>query len=461
MSTSDPSATASRTSQKGWRELITSDDWWAVWIGLGLVFVAIAVHAGGGSFKWIAVAPQKWATLAEVLAQLRDNALRYVALLVLWAVLFGVVAKVLGWRIVDFVGSFAIVFAVALLIYSLGAWDQASHYNLEPPLVALVLGLLISNLVRCRIGSVPACASSFTSRPALSFWRWLAVRTDSVGRTGRDRTGSDRFARHVWRNLFSCAKVRLDRRFAAVLGAGGAVCGVSASIAIAGAVGAKKEDAPISITLVIFWAIVMIFVLPLISRALLLPTGVAGAWIGTSEFADAAGFAAAQTYGGYAGQIPAITGSADASVQAFTLMKVIGRDVWIGVWALVLSIIATTRWESTGVTSRVDASEIWRRFPKFILGFLIASVAVSLIAGDNYDQYKKLLVPDVVAPLQVLRTWVFTFCFLSIGLTTRLRDLAHAGARPFYAFTGGVIVNLILGYVLSVIVFAYFWSHLG
>ncbi len=142
-------------------------------------------------------------------------------------------------------------------------------------------------------------------------------------------------------------------------------------------------------------------------------------------------------------------------------MKVIGRDVWIGVWALVLSIIATTRWESTGVTSRVDASEIWRRFPKFILGFLIASVAVSLIAGDNYDQYKKLLVPDVVAPLQVLRTWVFTFCFLSIGLTTRLRDLAHAGARPFYAFTGGVIVNLILGYVLSVIVFAYFWSHLG
>ncbi len=64
----------------------------------------------------------------------------------------------------------------------------------------------------------------------------------------------------------------------------------------------------------------------------------AGAWIGTSEFADAAGLAAAQTYGGYAGNVPGIAGHADAAVTAFTLMKVIGRDVWIGVWAFVLSL---------------------------------------------------------------------------------------------------------------------------
>ena len=59
---------------------------------------------------------------------------------------------------------------------------------------------------------------------------------------------------------------------AATLGAGGAICGMSGSIAIAGAVGARKQDAPIAITLVIFWAIIMIFVLPLVSKALGLPT---------------------------------------------------------------------------------------------------------------------------------------------------------------------------------------------
>jgi len=134
----------------------------------------------------------------------------------------------------------------------------------------------------------------------------------------------------------------------------------------AGAVGAKKDQVSVAISLVVVWAIVMIFVLPLVARSLHLSTGVAGAWIGTSEFADAAGLAAAQTYGGYAGNVPGIAGNADAAVSAFTLMKVIGRDVWIGVWAFVLSLIATTRWERTGVQSKSDAGEIWRRFPKFV-----------------------------------------------------------------------------------------------
>ena len=89
--------------------------------------------------------------------------------------------------------------------------------------------------------------------------------------------------------FFTARKLGLDQRLAAVLGAGGAVCGVSASIAVAGAVRAKKEHPPIAISLVVFWAIILIFVLPLVSRTLHLPTGVGGAWIGTSEFADAAG----------------------------------------------------------------------------------------------------------------------------------------------------------------------------
>ena len=148
-----------------------------------------------------------------------------------------------------------------------------------------------------------------------------------------------------------CTAMRLglDRRLAATLGTGGAVCGVSGAIAVGGAVGAKKEHVSVAISLVVVWAIVMIFVLPLAARSLHLTTGVAGAWIGTSEFADAAGLAAAQTYGGYAGHVPGIAGPAEAAVSAFTLMKVIGRDIWIGVWAFVLSLIATTRWERTGV----------------------------------------------------------------------------------------------------------------
>ncbi len=444
-------------------DLLRKEDWWAIWIGLGLVVFAAVLFATGESIKWVAVAPQKWSQLSDVSAQLAGNGLRYGLLALVWAALFGIGAAALGIRAGGFVPAFLVIYVVSAVLYFLGLWDQAAHYNLEPPLVALALGLLISNTV-----GTPA-------------WLSPALRVEFYIKTGIVLLGAGLpLALILWAGpvaitqaaivslatfgviYFSATRLGLDKRFAATLGTGGAVCGVSGAIAIGGAVGAKKQDVSVAISLVVLWAIVMIFFLPLTARALLLPTGVAGAWIGTSEFADAAGLAAAQTYGGYAGSIAGINGHGDAAVAAFTLMKVIGRDMWIGVWAFVLSFIATTRWERTGIQSRTTASEIWQRFPKFVLGFLLASALITVIVhGYDYAAYKKLVVPGLVGPLQVLRTWAFTFAFLSIGLTTRLREFAAVGPRPFYAFTIGVIVNLAFGFVLSTRVFADFWTGLG
>jgi uncharacterized integral membrane protein (TIGR00698 family) len=446
-----------------WGELIRKEDWWAIWIGLGLIAAAIVLFANGSSIKWIAVAPQKWSHFANVSDQLKAHGTQYAALFVLWAAALGLGAAALGIRLSRFLPAFLVLYVVAGAIYFLGLWDQSAHYNLEPPLVALGLGLLVSNTV-----GVP---------------RWLepGLRVEFYIKTGIVLLGAGLpLTLIAWAGpvaivqaaivslvtfgviYYSAIKLGLDRRLAATLGTGGAVCGVSGAIAIGGAVGAKKDQVAIAISLVVLWAIVMIFALPLISRSLHLSTGVAGAWIGTSEFADAAGLAAAQTYGGYAGNVPGIAGNADAAVNAFTLMKVIGRDMWIGVWAFVLSIIATTRWERTGIESRTDAGEIWRRFPKFVLGFLIASAVVTVVSkGYDYATYKKEVLPALVAPLQSLRTWAFTFAFLSIGLTTKVREFVSVGARPFYAFSIGVAANVVLGFVLSTQVFNEFWNRLG
>jgi uncharacterized membrane protein YadS len=459
----EPSTRSAATGGSIWSEVIRKEDWWAIWIGLGLIAVAVALFSSGQSIKWIAVAPQKWSHLSDVAAQLRAHGLQYLALFVLWSVLFGIAAGALGFRATRFLLSFALIYVVTLALYFLGLWDQASHYNLEPPLVALALGLLIANTF-----GVPK-------------WAEAGLRVEFYVKTGIVLLGTSlpltliawagpvaivqaAIVSLVTFGVIYLAAVRLglDRRLAAVLGTGGAVCGVSGSIAVGGAVGARREHVSVAISLVVLWAIVMIFVLPLLARALGLSTGVAGAWIGTSEFADAAGLAAAQAYGGYAGSVPGIHGSADAAVNAFTLMKVIGRDVWIGVWALVLSVVATARWETTGVRNRAGLGEIWRRFPKFVLGFLLASAIVTWVAqGHSYAAYKQSVVPGLVAPLQALRTWAFTFAFLSIGLTTRVREFLSVGARPFYAFTIGVVVNVVLGFILSTQVFNEFWSRLG
>jgi uncharacterized integral membrane protein (TIGR00698 family) len=450
-----PTQPASQTT--GWNELWLKEDWWAVWLGLGLVLAAYALFANGLSIRWLAVVPAKWSSPAQLGAHFAANLLRYAALFAVWALAFLVPLKLLGYRARQFLPSFLLLFILSVLIFAVGQWNQANKYNLEPPLVALVIGLLIANVTK------------------LPRWLDAGFRVEFYIKTGIVLLGATLpFTLILWAGpiailqaavvsiatflviFWTSRRLGLDNQLAAVLGAGGAVCGVSAAIAIAGAVGAKKEYAPIAITTVILWAIVMIFALPLASRALHLPAGVAGAWIGSSEFADAAGLAAAQTYDSYAAS------SGDQAVRAFTLMKVVGRDIWIGVWAFVLAIIATTRWETATIGRRPDAAQIWWRFPKFVIGFLAASIIVTAItSGTSIASYNKVVTPGLVAPIKDLRSWAFIFCFLSIGLTTRFRDLAQAGTKPFAAFSAGVAVNVVLGFVMSALVFASYWQTLS
>ena len=460
-----PSVSAAKQTVRG--GVFANEDWWSVWVGLLLVVVAWALFAFGSSIKWLAVAPAKWSSVAQAGADIAAHLPNYAALFVVFAVLFGIALAVLKQRLAHFLPAFLILFVISLLIFETAAWTQASHYNLEAPLVALLLGLVVSNVL-----PLPA-------------WFVSGLRVEFFIKVGIVLLGATLpFTLLVWAGpvavgqatvvslltflviFFTGRALGLDRRFAAVLGVGGAVCGVSAAIAIAGAVRARREQASVAITLVVLWAIVMIFVLPFASHALGLSTGVAGAWIGTSEFADAAGIAAAQAYGDIARNAGgAIAGAPEAALQNFTLMKVVGRDIWIGIWAFVLAWVATTRWDAfeDGVqVKKVDAGEIWARFPKFVIGFVIASALITWIASAySLADYRKVVTPDLVAPITALRTWAFTFCFLSIGLTTRLGSLSKTGWKPLVAFTAGVVINIIIGYVMSVHVFAGYWDSVG
>jgi uncharacterized membrane protein YadS len=443
-----------------WRK----DDWWAIAIGLGLVAVAAALFARGSSLAWLAVIPAKWTTPDQLGSHFAANWPRYVAQFAVWLAIVTVALSALGHRIRDTIPAFALLYVLSVAIFALGQWASAIRYNLEPPLVALLVGLAIANLGLLPRGLDAGFRVEFyiklgvvllgaTLPLSLILWAGpVAMLQASI------------VSIVTFLVIFFVARaLAIDPRFAAVLGVGGAVCGVSAAIAIAAAVGARRQDAAVVISIVILWAIVMIFALPFAAGYLALPAGVGGAWIGTSEFADAAGFAAAQTYGEIVGKASGAAPHAlDQSVAAFTLMKVVGRDVWIGIWAIVLSIVAATRWEETGVQSRVGAGDIWRRFPKFVIGFLLASIFMTLVAQSfGHAQFGKAPTTDLVTPIKNLRTWAFAFGFLSIGLTTRVRDLASVGVRPLLAFSTGVVVNVALGFVLSVLVFQTYWRQLG
>jgi uncharacterized membrane protein YadS len=454
----EPSRETAKPERLGWKELYLKEDWWAVWLGFALMVLSILLFQAGSSniLKALAINPGglKWTSFGQLAGHFAQNAHLYLYQFVFWLVLFGATTAIMGAKLKEFVPAFIFLYVGSIIMFAIAGWANAAQFNLEAPLVALILGLIIANVFR-----LPA-------------WMDSAFRVEYFIKTGIVLLGATfpitlvltagpvAIVQATIISLVTCLVIYfigtrvfgLDKRLAAVMGVGGAVCGVSASMAIAASVNAKKDHLYTSVTLVVVWALVMIAVLPFLSRAMGLSAGVAGAWIGTSEFADAAGFAAATTYG-------KMVGAEDAAIKSFTLMKVIGRDLWIGIWSIVFAAIATFVWEK-GQTGRApDAREVWWRFPKFVIGFFAASLLMSAFtSGFSTADFNGTVRPNVLAPLVSLRTWTFIFCFLSIGLTTRFRDLHVVGWNAFWSFTIGVAVNVILGYFLSVIVFGSYWA---
>ena len=444
--------------------LWTTEDWWAVWMAFLIILVSALAYFSGSSLSPLAVYPGQWSTLSDITGHFSETLGGYVANFLFWLVVFTISSTFLGFRAKEFVPSFTLLYLLAVLIAALSSNATARAYNLEAPLLALLVGLAIGNFAH--------------------FPRWMnaGIRVEFYIKTGIVLLGATlpfslivyagpvafgqatAVALATFLTIFFVASrgLNLDKRFAAVLGAGGAVCGVSAAIAMAAAVRAKKEHVSMAITLVVVWAVIMIFALPFASKVLDLHPGTAGAWIGTSEFADAAGLAAAQQYGlMYESAHPEFDGdSVETAIWTYTLMKVIGRDIWIGLWAFVMAFIAVTRWEVSPTGEKPNPTEIWWRFPKFVLGFFLASALITLFtASVPLDVYLDEMQPLLIGPIKTMRTWTFIFTFLCIGITTRFRQLAATGSKPWIAFSSGVLVNIILGTLLAVVLLGEYWSQ--
>ena len=222
----------------------------------------------------------------------------------------------------------------------------------------------------------------------------------------------------------------LEKRFIAVLGAGGSVCGVSAAIAVGSSVDAEKKQIGYVISLVVVFALALVFIIPIVAKLLGFDPIVTGAWIGGSELADAAGLASATLVG-------------EKAVRAFLLVK-LNRDVFIGFISFILATLALTRWERKEGSNqaRPYAGLIWERFPKFVLAFLLTSALVTALTASLG---KPTVDAHLVAILNAVRTWCFSLAFLCIGINTKFKDVKDIGAKPVVAFSAIVLVNFFVG----------------
>ena len=444
------------------RDMARNEDWWAVLLGLGLVGLGYGLFISGFSLGWIAVSPDPWTLPPDLFVQFRHDWPRYSGQFLLMLGVFTLAARMLDHQPRHYATGFALLYALSLAALTIGAWSQIQAYNIEAPLIALAMGVTIANVIPLPDGPREAFRVEFyikigivllgaTLPITLVLWAGpIAIAQASI-------VSITTFLVIYYTAVF----LNLERELAALLAVGGSVCGVSAVIAIGGAIRARRGNISIAVTSVVAWSILLIIAMPLLARAWYLPAGVAGAWIGTSEMADAAGFIAAHAYGAFT-RDGSVTGTPDQVLWAYTLLKVIGRDMWIGIWAVVLSFVSMTWWEPADKKRAFSPRDIWRRFPKFIIGLALASLLATAAArtGDFAD-FDRIVRPGFIAPLSNLRVWIFTFSFLSIGLTTRLRGFVPASGSAFIAFAAGVLVNLVLGFFLSAVVFPSYWENLA
>ena len=238
---------------------------------------------------------------------------------------------------------------------------------------------------------------------------------------------------------FLAGLLRLDPKLKALLSASVAICGVSAAIAAAGAVSAKKEQLAYVTGLVIVFALPSIFIQPWMAQQLGLSQAVAGAWVGGNIDTTAAVAAAGSIVG-------------DDALKIATIVKTT-QNALIGVVAFVLAAYYVYRVEKTPGAS-VSLSTLWTRFPKFILGFVAASAIATWYINTATDP--KAATETVKVAGTDLRIWFFTLAFVCIGLEFRMTSMREAGIRPVIVFAGATVLNLILALVLASFFFANF-----
>jgi uncharacterized membrane protein YadS len=338
----------------------------------------------------------------------------------------------IGGKVGAFLIGFPVVFILAWIARMLAGNGLFVEYGVEYVIFALFLGLLISNTI-----GTPA-------------WLKPAVQTEYYIKTGLVILGAGLLFKEVlqagalgimqavlvvlvvWYVCFWLArKLRVDDEFGAMLSTAVSICGVSAAIAACGAIQGDKKKLSYVTSLVLIVAVPMMIIMPWIVKAFEIPDIVAGAWMGGTLDTSASVVAAGALI-------------SDAAMKTGVIVK-FSQNALIGVAAFVLVVWWTYKGSAVGA-SKPSAGIIWERFPKFVLGFLIASFVFSFFLPTD-------MVRGTSGALAELRVWWFALAFVCIGLETRFVDLATMeGGRPAVAFLGAQFVNvfwtLLLAYLL-------------
>ncbi len=366
-------------------------------------------------------------------------------LMIILGLFFSIGMKFMGHSAGKFFLGFIFIFIIAVLAYLASQQATMKAYGIGYAAWAILFGLIISNTVGTPKWAMPAVQVEYYIKTGLVLLgaEILFSKIVSIGIPGIFVAWVVTPIVLVTTYIFGQKVVKLSSKTLNItISADMSVCGVSAAIATAAACKAKKEELTLAVGMSLIFTSIMMIVMPAIIKATGMPFILGGAWMGGTI--DATGAVAA------AGAF-----LSDKALYVAATIKMI-QNVLIGIVAFCVALYWTMKVERTQ-GQKVSLWEIWYRFPKFVIGFILASIIFSTIyASMGADVGYAVVDHGVIRGLsKILRGWFFCLAFASIGLATNFRELKKyfKGGKPLILYVCGQSFNLVLTLTMAYIMF--------
>ena len=351
--------------------------------------------------------------------------------------------------------SLIAVFSVSLLAQITAALPQVSYYGFESVFFSVIFGLIIRNVFRVPAWMKPAIQSEFFIKIGVVCLGATILFSDVMKSGAVGLVQAVLVVSIVWFfAYFISRRLGVDQRSAMILSSGVSICGVSACITAARVAGGDDKKLSYIVSLVLIIVVPMIYMMPWLAH-LLLPVlfddpqviqEVAGAWIG-GTIDTTIGVAASSAI------------VSELSNQHAVIIKG-AQNVLIGFVAFFIALYLSTRGEKGSNSPSLGI--VWEKFPKFIIGFVAASLVFSIFQANDLflvNEKGKLIEPGIA---KMFSTVFFSLAFVCVGLETQIKDIVSRENRNvMWSFLTAQTFNILVTFIIACLLFGIVKPMLG
>jgi uncharacterized integral membrane protein (TIGR00698 family) len=413
------------------KKIVIHEDWTVVLLGALIIILSIA----GLSLE---VPAFSWNNSSELFEKVLSNTnLSLIFVQLIFVLLIATIGAFLNAKpIKHFLFGFPVVYLITIIALILAGYSQMKAFNIEAVIFSLGLGLIISNFFKIPEWLRSSLSTELFVKIGLVLLGTSVIFSDVLKAGSLGLIQALLVVLSVWYFAFwLCRKLKIDDELTMMISSAVSICGVSAAIATSGAIKGDSKKLSYVISMVLITAIPMMIFMPMIAKYFNLSQEVTGAWLGGSIDTTGAVVASGSLVG-------------ETALKISTIVK-FSQNVLLGLAAFAISVYwtYTKHPKANEPEGKPGLKVIWERFPKFVLGFLAASLLFSFVLSPELSS-------SVKGSLKNLQGLWFALAFTSIGLETNFADLFNKQSKkPFYAFLIAQGFNVIVTLIIALTLF--------